>query len=83
MPVKLVALLELGHGDTDLGEILEDTAMEDLFFPCPIEAFGNAIGPRLGNQGEARRDAPELDLVEEVVGGVCVPWFLCRYRHLA
>ena len=63
--MAIVAFLELGHGDTNLGEVLEDTTVEDLFLQRPIESFGNTIGLRFGDEGKAWRDAPELDLVED------------------
>jgi len=44
--------------------------MEDLFLERPVEAFGNAIDPRFGDGSEAGRDAPELDLAEEIAGGI-------------
>ena len=68
--MAIVAVHELGYGDADLFEIHEDVAMEYLFLERPVEPFGNAIGLRFGDEGKAGRDAPELDLVEEIVGGV-------------
>src|ERR1035438_2548667 len=68
--MAIVAFLELGHGDTNLGEVLEDTTVEDLFLQRPIESFGNTIGLWFGDKGKAGRDAPELDLIEEVVSGI-------------
>ncbi len=68
--MEIVAFLELGDGDTNPFEVLEDTTVEDLFLQRPIESFGNTIGLRFGDEGEAWRDAPELDLVEEVVSGI-------------
>ena len=68
--MAIVAFLEFGHGDTNLCEVLEDTTVEDLFLQRPVESFGNTMGLRFGDEGEAWRDAPELDLVEEVIGGI-------------
>ena len=44
--------------------------MNDLLLERPVEAFGHAVGLWLGDEGEARGDSPELNLVEEVVGRV-------------
>jgi hypothetical protein len=44
--------------------------MNSLFLHCPVEPLGNAVGLRLGDEGVARRYAPEPDLVTEVVRGV-------------
>ena len=68
--MEIVAFLELGDGDTNPFEVLVDTTVEDLFLQRPIESFGNTIGLRFGDEGKAGRDAPELDLVEEVVSGI-------------
>ena len=43
--------------------------MDGLLLERPVESLGHAIGLRLGDEGEARRDAPEL--IEEV--GLPVP----------
>ncbi len=66
----IVAVLERGDGGAHLLDVPEDAAVNGLFLERPVEALGDAVGLRLGNEGEARCDAPELDLVEEVVGGL-------------
>ncbi len=58
----IVAIAERGHGGAHLFDIAEDAAMNGLLLQRPIEALGDAVGLRFGNEGEARRDAPELDL---------------------
>ena len=68
--MMIVSVLELGHGDSHLFDVEEDAAMNGLLLQRAVEAFGDTVGLWLGDVGEARRDAPELDLVEEIVGGV-------------
>ena len=41
--------------------------MDDLFLQRAIEPLGDAVGLGLGDEGVGRLDAPELDLVGEVV----------------
>ncbi len=55
---------------TDLLEVSQDAAMDDLLLERVVEAFGDAVGLGLGNKGEAGGHTPEPDLVEEVVRGV-------------
>ena len=50
--MTIAVLLELGHSDGNLFDVLEDTAMADLSLQRPFEAFGNAIGLRLGGECE-------------------------------
>ncbi len=69
-PMTVVAFLEFADRGTHLHDVAEDAAVDGLLLQRPVEALGDAVGLRLGTQGEARGDAPELDLVEEVVGGV-------------
>ena len=68
--MAIVAVPELCHGSADFLDVLEDTAVDGLLLERAVEAFSDAIGLRLGNEGEAWGDAPELDLVEEVIGRV-------------
>ena len=68
--MAIVTILELGDRRANFFEISEDTAVNGLLLQRSVEAFGDAVGLRLGDEGEARCDAPELDLVEEVVGRV-------------
>ena len=42
-------------------------AMDDLFLQGAIEPPHHAVAPRLGDEGMGRVNAPELDLVGEVV----------------
>lgn len=56
----IVTLLERGDGGAQLLDVFEDAAVNGLLLECPVEALGDAVGLRLGNEGEARCDAPEL-----------------------
>ena len=44
--------------------------MNRLFLHGPVEPLGDAVGLRRRDEGVARREAPEPDLVAEVVRGV-------------
>lgn len=44
--------------------------MNRLLLHRPVEPLGDAVGPRLGGEGVARRDAPEPDLLAEIVRSV-------------
>ena len=68
--MAIVEVLEGGDGETNFLDVPEEAAMDGLFLQRPVEALGDAVGLRLGDEGEARSDAPEADLVEEVIGGV-------------
>jgi hypothetical protein len=68
--VAIVAILELDNRSPDFLQVPEDATMNGLLLQCPVEALGDAIRLWLGNEGEARRDAPEPDLVQEVIGRV-------------
>ena len=68
--MAIVTILERGHGGAHLFDVLEDTAVNGLLLQRPVETLGYAIGLRLGDEGEARRNTPELDRVEEIIGGV-------------
>ena len=68
--MAIVAILELDDRSPNLFQVREDATMNGLLLQCPVEALGDAIRLWLGNEGEARRDAPEPDLVEEVIGRV-------------
>ncbi len=82
--MAIVAILELDNRSPDFLQVPEDATMNGLLLQCPVEALGDAIRLWLGNEGEARRDAPEPDLVQEVIGRVlrtvkssavyCEPW---------
>lgn len=69
-PMGIVARDEGIDGLTDGLEVAEDPTVDGLFLEGAAEAFGHTVGLGLGDEGEARRDAPEADLVEEVIGGV-------------
>src|SRR5664279_2815347 len=71
--MMIVTFLELGDGNTNLFDIAEDPAMNGLFLQGPVEAFCNAVGLGLGNVGETRCDAPELELIDKVVGRILRP----------
>ena len=68
--MAIVTILELDDRSPDFLKIPEDATVNGLFLQRPVEALGDAIRLWLSNEGEARRDAPEPDLVEEVVGRV-------------
>lgn len=78
--MAIVAFFELGDDATDPLEVLQDATMDDLLLERAVEAFGDAVGLGLGNQGEAGGHAPEPDLVEEVARGVLGPWSIRRVR---
>lgn len=65
--MAIVAILEFSDGGAFGLGILEGAPVDRLLLQGPVEPFRHAIGLRLGDEGEARGDAPELDLVEEVV----------------
>src|SRR4249919_951884 len=71
-PLGIVEFEELPHGSADVVDSLVDAAVDDLFLEGSEEAFGHAVGFGLADEGEARRHAPEFDLVLEVVGHECV-----------
>ena len=68
--MAVITILELDDRSPHFLQIPEDATMNGLFFQRPVEALGDAIRLRLGDEGEAWGDPPELDLVEEVVGRV-------------
>src|SRR5574337_981646 len=68
--MTIVAILERGDCRANVLDILEDAAMDGLLLQGSVESLSHAIGLRLGDEGEARGEAPELDLVEEVIGRV-------------
>ncbi|HPT51616.1 MAG TPA: hypothetical protein PKZ22_15775 [Accumulibacter sp.] len=61
--MAIVAFLELGYGDTNVGEVFVDTSMEELVLQRPIDSFGDTIGLRFGDKGDAWRNAQEYDFV--------------------
>ena len=68
--MTVVTILKLDDRSPDFLQVPEDATMNGLLLQCPVEALGDAIRLWLGNEGEARRDAPEPDLVQEVIGRV-------------
>ena len=76
----VVASDEVGDGVADLGGIAEDAAVDGLLLEGAVEAFGDAVGLRLLDEGEAGRDAPVPDLVQEVIGEVLRSVILGRPR---
>jgi len=68
--VLVVDLHEGADGRTDLLDVGEDVAVDGLLLEGPVEAFRDAVGLGLLDEGEGRGEAPEADLVEEVVGQV-------------
>ncbi|WP_241991668.1 hypothetical protein [Paraburkholderia sp. RAU2J] len=68
--MAIVTILELDDRSPDFIKIPEDATVNGLFLQRPVEAVGDAIRLWLGNEGEARRDAPEPDPIQEVIGRV-------------
>jgi len=68
--MTVVTILKLDDRSPDFLQVPEDATVNGLFLQCPVEALSDAIRLRFGDEGEARRDAPEPDLVEEVIGRV-------------
>src|SRR5258708_9946985 len=68
--MTVVTILKLDDRSPDFLQVPEDATVNGLFLQCPVEALGDAIRLRFGDEGEARRDAPEPELVEEVIGRV-------------
>jgi hypothetical protein len=69
-PMTVVTILKLDDRSPDFLQVPEDATVNGLFLQRPVEALSDAIRLRFGDEGEARRDAPEPDLVEEVIGRV-------------
>jgi len=68
--MAIVTIGKGGDGGPNFLDVLEDAAMNGLLLQCSVEAFGDTIGLRFGDEGEARGDTPEPDLVEKVIGRV-------------
>jgi len=69
-PMAIVTIPERGHGGAHLLQVAEEATVDHLLLQRPVETLGYTIGLRLGDKGEARRNTPELDRVEEIIGGV-------------
>ena len=63
----IVEFDEVADGVPQLRDVAVDATMDDLFLQRAIEPLGDAVGLGLGDEGVGRLDAPELDLVGEVV----------------
>ena len=63
--MTIVTIFEFGDRHANFFDVLEDAAVNGLLLQRPVEAFGDAVGLRLGDEGETRCDTPELDLVEK------------------
>ena len=72
-PFGIVAKDEGRNRRTDLVETAKDAAMDDLLLEGAVEALGDAVGLRLGDEREAGRDAPKAQLIEEMVREVLRP----------
>jgi hypothetical protein len=48
---------------TNIIDAPKNLAIDGSLFQCTIETFSNSVGLRLGNEGKAGSDTPELDLV--------------------
>src|SRR6478736_1750911 len=68
--MTVVTIFELDDRGPNFLQVPEDATVNGLFLQRPVEALSDAIRLRFGDEGEARRDAPEPDLVEEVIGRV-------------
>ena len=68
--MTVVTIFELDGRGPNFLQVPEDATVNGLFLQRPVEALSDAIRLRFGDEGEARRDAPEPDLVEEVIGRV-------------
>src|SRR6202158_2506544 len=68
--MTVVTILKLDDRRPDFLQVSEDATVNAFFLQRPVEALSAAIRLRFGDEGEARRDAPEPDLVEEVIGRV-------------
>src|ERR1700737_1662038 len=68
--MTVVTILKLDDRSPDFLQVPEDATVNGLFLQRPVEALSDAIRLRFGDEGEARRDAPEPELVEEVIGRV-------------
>ena len=66
-PLGIVEFDEVADGIPQLRDVAVDATMDDLFLQRAIEPLGDAVGLGLGDEGVGRLDAPELDLVGEVV----------------
>ena len=66
-PLGIVEFDEVADGVPQLRDVAVDATMDDLFLQRAIEPLGDAVGLGLGDEGVGRLDAPELDLVGEVV----------------
>ncbi len=66
-PLGIVEFDEPADGVPQLRDAAVDATMDDLFLQRAIEPLGDAVGLGLFDKGVGRLDAPELDLVGEVV----------------
>src|SRR3989304_4069602 len=66
-PMRIVSLDEFTDGATHLLDVAEHASVDRLVLERAVEPLGNAVGLRLRDEREARRDTPELHLVQEVV----------------
>ena len=66
-PLGIVEFDEVADGIPQLRDVAVDATMDDLFLQRAIEPLGDAVGLGLGDEGVGRLDAPEPDLVGEVV----------------
>jgi hypothetical protein len=68
--MTVVTILKLDDRSPDFVQVAEDATVNGLFLQRLVEALSDAIRLRFGDEGVARRDAPESDLVAEVIRGV-------------
>ena len=67
-PIGVVAGGQVADGVADLVDGLEGAAMDGLLLQRPEEPLDDAVRLRLGREGVAWRDAPESDLLLDLLG---------------
>ena len=68
--MSIVPFDEVSDSATNLWEVSEHAAVGGLLLQCAIESFSDAIRLRFSDASGAERDAPELHLMEEMVGHI-------------
>ncbi len=68
--MTVVTIFELDDRGPNFLQVPEDATVNGLFLQRPVEALSDTIRLRFGDEGEARRDTPEPDLIQEVISRV-------------
>jgi hypothetical protein len=68
--VAIVTILKRDDRGPNFLQIPEDATVNGLFLQRPVETLSDAIRLRFSDEGEARRDTPEPDLIQEVISRV-------------